>query len=114
MPSGNGTYRDELESFARQSGRVPFELREFELPNELAYLWRWFHELSAVRGSNGWGPNPISYREIEAWIGLMGPIVTPIEVRLIMLLDNLFLASWAEANEERQRWQKQQQQSRGS
>jgi hypothetical protein len=109
MPNGNGTYRDELESFARQSGRIPFELRDHECPLELAYLWRWFCELSGVRGSNGWAPNPLTYREIEAWSGLTGSIITAPEVRLLMTIDALYLASAAEASEQRRQWQKQQQ-----
>jgi hypothetical protein len=83
-------------------------LRDHELPAELAYLWRWFRELSVVRGSNGWGPNPISFREIEAWAGLTGTIITGVEVQMIMVLDSLFIAACEEASEQRRQWAKQQ------
>ena len=112
LPNGQGTYRDELESFARQTGRTPFELRGHEMPLELAHVWGWFRELSAVRGSNGWGPNPISYREIEAWAGLTGALITAPEVQLIMQLDGLYIAAVEDAMEQKRVWIKQQQPGR--
>jgi hypothetical protein len=112
MPNGQGTYRDELLSFERQTGRIPFELRDHECPMELAYVWRWFQQLSAARGSNGWGPNPITYREIEAWAGLTGAIITVPEVHLLMELDGIYLETLEQAMQARREHLKQQQGTR--
>lgn len=68
------------------------------MPAECVHLWRWFVELSAARGSNGWGPNPISYLDIEAWSRLTRTIINPAEVRAIIALDQAFLTERAEAD----------------
>jgi hypothetical protein len=54
-------------------------------------VWRWFCELSQARGSNGFGPNPIRYPDIAAWSALTLTIIRPMEVRTIMLLDQVYL-----------------------
>lgn len=90
-----------LENVARQTGRRPKDLDGPEIPLELTYLWGWFQELSATRGSNGFGPNPISYTEIGTWARLTGTIIQPMEVRLIMTLDGLFRIAVSEASEQR-------------
>lgn len=78
------------------------------MPPELTYLWGWFQELSATRGSNGFGPNPITYTEIGAWSRLTGRLIRPTEVRLIMTLDGLFRIAVSEASEQRRLWLEQQ------
>jgi hypothetical protein len=96
-----------LENVARQTGRRPKALDGSEIPLELAYLWGWFQELSATRGSNGWGPNPITYTEVATWARLTGTIIRPMEVRLIMTLDGLFRIAVSEASEQRRLWLEQ-------
>ena len=59
------------------------------LPEEIAYLWEWFRELDGARGSNGFGPMPVSYAELDAWARLTGRHTLPWEVRWLMLLDRI-------------------------
>lgn len=108
VPEGGATVRQKAENIARQTGRLPRGFEGPEMPLELTYLWRWFQELSATRGSNGFGPNPITYTEIDTWARLTGTIIRPMEVRLIMTLDGLFRIAVSEASEQRRLWLEQQ------
>jgi len=73
------------------TGTLPDELIEPALPGALAYVWMWFLDLSATRGSNGFGPSALGFRDIAAWSELMRIRPTPFEVDLIRNLDGLFL-----------------------
>ena len=63
-----------------------------ELPADGAHVWAWFLELSAGRGSNGFGPNPISYLDLLAWSLLTGAITRPAEIEAIMALDRVWMS----------------------
>lgn len=54
-------------------------------------LWSIFLDLNAARGSNGWGPNPISFREIEAWAWLNREPVRPWELQILRAMDAAYL-----------------------
>ena len=60
-------------------------------PKELEHVWIWFLELTAARGSNGFGPNPISYAELQAWSLLTKQNPTPWEISLLKRLDKHYL-----------------------
>lgn len=100
--------REILESVERQTGRRPPDLDGPDMPLELAYLWGWFMELHACRGSNGFGPNPISYSDIAAWAGLAGVAIRAPELQCLVILDRLWLTAQAEAVKARQAYQEQQ------
>jgi hypothetical protein len=51
----------------------------------------WFCELSQTRSSNGFGANPISFAEIEAWARMTRSMPTPREVLLLRRLDAVAL-----------------------
>lgn len=51
----------------------------------------WFCELSAARTGTGFGANPISFSEIEAWAKMTRSKPTPREVLLIRKLDAVSL-----------------------
>jgi len=74
-----------------QGAAVPELDNPVAIPVELAYLFAWFTELSAARGSGGFGANPISYAEIDAWARLTGTAPTPFEISVIRLLDGALL-----------------------
>lgn len=74
------------------TGVVPDELVEPECPAMLVHVWRWFLDLSTTRGSTGFGPAPLGYRDIAAWSALMRTSPTPFEVALLRELDRLFFA----------------------
>lgn len=97
--------RDHLE-------KVPVELlsqedRELlegpDFPHGFEYLWQWYTELSAGRGSGGMGPAPISYEGIEAWSRLTKRDVTPWEVDTIKMIDGLFLQHVASDQREKRK-----------
>ena len=54
------------------------------------HLWRIFHRLNARRGSNGFGINPISWGEIDAFVRTSGITLAPWEVEIVEMLDDLF------------------------
>jgi hypothetical protein len=65
-------------------------------PEGSEYLYRWFCEASAGRGSNGWGPNCLTATEIAAWAGLAGHRLTPWEFIAIRALDGEWLSIYSE------------------
>lgn len=94
MPAADGaTKRDHLESAARQNGKVPAALHACECPPELAYLWRWFRDLSSGRGHTGFGQARLSWLDIAGWCLLTHARPESWEVRALMLLD----AAWFKA-----------------
>ncbi len=95
-PDGS-TERDHLESVERQTGRRPAALDGPPLPPDVAHVWFWFLELSAARGSNGWGPNALGFADIFAWISLTGTLTRPPEIAAILMLDRLWMSDQAKA-----------------
>ena len=66
------------------------------LPAALSYLWNHFAMLHRCRGNNGFGPNPISWSEMQAYCYMTGARLAPWEVEAIRLLDDEFLLSTVE------------------
>ena len=58
-------------------------------------MWAWFLELSAGRGSNGFGPNPISFLDLLAWSMLTGTITRPAEIEAVMAVDRAWMMQQA-------------------
>jgi hypothetical protein len=80
--------RSHLEAVFRQTGHMPEKLANIpEMPDELAYLWEWFCELDAARGSNGFGISSISHSEIRAWAELTRVSPEPWEIGVLRRLD---------------------------
>jgi hypothetical protein len=71
------------------------------LPEQFAILWHDFFDLHNTRTSNGYGVNPISYTEIDAWVRLTGNDLTSEECRLIKIIDTIYLNVTAEAQKEK-------------
>jgi hypothetical protein len=53
------------------------------------------------RGGNGYGPNPISFADINGWQHAMQYPLRPWEVEAVTLIDDAYLAIDAEKAEER-------------
>lgn len=66
---------------------------EPEVPQEGAYLWEWFWELSNARSSSGFGQNPLSWQEIKAWSDLYRLELGGDELTAIRAMDNAFMAA---------------------
>lgn len=60
-------------------------------PEPVRYIWEWFCELARGRTMGPAGPNPITWEAIAAWAGLCRLHLDPLEVRLIMRIDAVFL-----------------------
>jgi hypothetical protein len=81
------------------------------LPREAVHIWTWFLELCGARSSNGWGPNPLGFQDIRAWAELTGTTIRPVEVQVLLRLDQEWLSEGNKAAEQRQAWQKAKQQN---
>ncbi len=81
------TRRDELKQVEKQKGGPIAELECQEIPDCVHYLWVWFWELNDSRTSNGFGMNPVSYLEIQAWNELSMNWIHPWETKTIKKMD---------------------------
>lgn len=59
---------------------------EPQLSPALEHLWKWFNELKETR-DGGFGPNPISHREIKAWAHNTCSDPNPWEVNMLRKID---------------------------
>lgn len=75
---------------AQQTGVMPAELDEPELPGCVAHLWHLFLELDSQRGG-GFGPAPIGYPQLAAWQRVSGVSLTPWEAGALLAMDNAAL-----------------------
>lgn len=67
-----------------------------ECPARLDYVFVWFCELSASRGGSGFGFNPLSFSEIDAWCRRTGRDPDAFETRCLFALDAHWLSEQAE------------------
>lgn len=91
--------RTHLLEACKQMGKTPKELGIClpeepipDLPENGAYLWEWFCELSSGRGNNGFGPLPLSWADMDAWARLTGNCPEPWETAILRSMDGVFLA----------------------
>lgn len=70
-----------------------------EFPEAVSYLWHWFLSLHGARGSSGFGPNPISWADMQAFFSLHGLRPTATELDLLRRLDAVALKASAEKPE---------------
>lgn len=73
------------------------ELAGAPFPAELFYLWRIYNRLRRHQGSSGFGPLPIGWPEIDAFIRNSKFALAPWEIEVIEDLDDLFLKAQAES-----------------
>ncbi|WP_162300876.1 phage tail assembly chaperone [Alkalilacustris brevis] len=65
------------------------------IPAGAAPLWRAFLELSMARSWHQFGPNPISYQEIEAWARLKRWPLQPHHIDALRAMDAALLEHFA-------------------
>ncbi len=53
-------------------------------------LWKWFGDLCATRASGAFGPNPISWAEIESYRRMTGWPIEERHVRSLLAMDAAF------------------------
>jgi hypothetical protein len=93
--SDGATLREHMAIVAQQGGQVPDDAQPLELPAALAYLWRWFLDLSNARSGTGFGPAPITQLDLLAWCALHEVRLLPFELEAIRALDFLYLSAQA-------------------
>jgi hypothetical protein len=67
------------------------------LPPEAVHVWNAFVQLSSARTSNGFGPDPVTFTEVAAYVDLTGDVLDPWEIEAIREMDHAFLVSAAES-----------------
>lgn len=92
------TLRDHLLNIQKQYNITPPELVEVEVSYLVMYLWESFLELNSTRQS-GMGVNSISYSEIKAYCDLTQTVFSPYEIKVIKMLDRVFLEHYNKSSE---------------
>lgn len=87
---GNTKY-DLLTKFSERTGKTHPDLVSPEVDDSVIYVWNWFIELNSQRTSNGFGANPITFVDIQAWARLTHREPTPWEVKTLRRLDATWL-----------------------
>lgn len=88
---GKFTVRAHLAGLVRMGRRSPRILEEPDTPPEMDYLLSWYLELSRARTFGQFGPNPVTYHDIDAWARLTNRSLTPEEVNALLTLDGYAL-----------------------
>lgn len=77
---------------------------DFDPPEDCAWLWDWFWELSSARRHGPNGPDPITYHDILVWSQMTGNQLLREEIGIIRSMDDAFLGALAkERSEQRER-----------
>lgn len=100
MPDGK-TRREHLETAAVHSVAAQLELEREPLSDAAAPVWDWYCEIAGPRSGNGFGLNPIGWKDLESWQNLTGTRLRTHERGWILELDRLFMADLAEEAKER-------------
>lgn len=92
---GNTTVGDHEAALRRQGVVLDQDLDNDDAPGlepELVRLWAIWRELDRTR-SSGFGVNPISYLEIEAFCRITGEQLEPWEARAVRAVDDAYVIS---------------------
>ena len=96
------TRRDHAQSIYKQTRKWPEDYPEEPmLPDALRYVWDWFVDLSNGRGSSGFGPNPLSWPDYDAWCRMMDIRLEKWEFAALRRLDATYLMSQSGAKEKK-------------
>ena len=90
---GGGALGDHYAAMVRSGRRAA--PKPPSLPHGTAHIWNTFCRLDAKRRSNGFGPEPISYSEIEAYLRVTGESLDPWEVKALAELDDQYIEAAA-------------------
>jgi hypothetical protein len=92
------TLRDALTSLYRNHGISDPLLEPIEFAASMIYLWEHFLNLNSTRPS-GMSIGSITYSEIKAYCDMNGLSFSPFEVRIIKMLDRVFLDHYNKQSE---------------
>jgi len=74
------------------------------IPDAVIHVWEWWWQLSARRSSGYDSISPLSYSEIYYWSALTRTQISPIEIDIIVKLDDAYIRAVAtERREQRDR-----------
>jgi hypothetical protein len=91
VPRKDGsTEREHLKAAASRSAAARDALKPLPVPEGTQHILAWFQELSACRGMNGFGFEPIGWQDIDAWSRLRGIRPTRFELQALQALDAAF------------------------
>jgi hypothetical protein len=77
---------------------------DVEPPEEYAWIWDWFWQLSATRRQGQHGPDAITYHDIAIWSAMTGNQLLREEIAIIRAMDEAFVSALArEYREQRER-----------
>lgn len=94
--SSGSSIREQLNSVWKQTGIKPRELEDLlEIPRSCYECWSWFLELNESRSSNGFGMNPLSYSDTDAFFRLKQVLPEIWEIDLLRRLDREVLSVYA-------------------
>jgi len=79
-----------MKQVEKATGKTPKALIPPNFPDEIAYLWEDFLQLSTHRSSTFGGAPPLLFSEIESWSKVTGKTLSPFELDVILALDNLW------------------------
>jgi hypothetical protein len=86
---------DHLRAVEEKTGRTPQALLDApSLPEGCEELWRVFGELHSCRTSNGFGPNRITYTDVDAFQRVTCIRLKPWELDAIRRADRAYLNEW--------------------
>ena len=88
------TRRDYNERFG-QEGLTP----DIDVPVDGEHIWEWFWHLSDRRQNGMSGPQPLSYRDLEAWMTITGTLVLREESEILLNMDNAYCSAIATEQE---------------
>lgn len=96
MADKQGNTKFELLSrFSEKTGKTHPDLIFPKIDEMAMYLWEWFMELNSQRTSNGFGLNPITFLDIQAWATLTNRFPLSWEVKAIRMIDTVWVAEVA-------------------
>jgi hypothetical protein len=79
---------DKGETRRERNRRFGKQTPEVRIPDQAGHVWSWFWELSARRRS---GPESLTYGEISNWTRITCRDVLPVEVSMLMAMDDAYL-----------------------
>lgn len=102
---GKASYRETLQGLIARS-RNPERVAKYQaelycppLPKELAYLWNAFKRIRRRIGSSGFGVNPITWPDIDAFCRHARFQLVPWELEIVEMLDDLYVMQHSKSPE---------------
>lgn len=69
------------------------ELAAPPAPASLIYLLQIYHRIRRRKAGNGFGPSPVEWPDIDAFVRNAGIVLAPWELEIIETLDDVFLSA---------------------